>query len=150
MICDVHENWKLYAQPGSRLGRALAWLGAGKAEGLAPGRYEIEGSDIFALVQEYESKPLEACRWEAHRRYIDIQWISRGQEYIDWAALVDCRLLGYQEEKDFQDCSTEEGLAVAMKQGRFLVLFPEDAHRPGRARPSPQAVRKIVLKVRVD
>lgn len=150
MICDTYENAKLYGLPGSRLGRALAWMAAGKPEGLEPGRHEIEGSELFALVQEYESKPSETCKWEAHRKYIDIQCVLRGQEYIDWAPLSSCRLLGFEPEKDFQACDTDEGLALAMRAGLFLVLFPADAHRPCRSLGSPTAVRKLVIKVRVD
>jgi YhcH/YjgK/YiaL family protein len=150
MICDTYGNSKLYGAPGSRLERALAWLVAGKAEGLAVGRHEIEGSDIFLLVQEYDSKPIDACKWEAHRKYIDVQCVASGVEYIDWAPLGACRVLEYDSEKDFQDLATDELTAVTMKPGRFLVLFPADAHRPCRAFKTPAPVRKLVLKIRVE
>ncbi|WP_369461599.1 YhcH/YjgK/YiaL family protein [Thermoclostridium stercorarium] len=46
------------------------------------GRYEIDGNDVYALVQSYTTLPSDQCKWESHDKYIDIQYIVRGKEII--------------------------------------------------------------------
>ena len=52
------------------------------------GRYLISGDDCFALVQTYTARPLAEAKFEAHRQYIDIQYIQAGRETILWTPLV--------------------------------------------------------------
>ncbi|NDG71800.1 MAG: DUF386 domain-containing protein, partial [Proteobacteria bacterium] len=68
----------------------------------APGRYEIDGDRVFALVQKYTTKPVESALYEAHRRYSDIQFIFSGRETILWAPLAAMseQTMPYDEAKD--------------------------------------------------
>jgi biofilm protein TabA len=54
----------------------------------------------------------------------------------------------YDEQKDLtilDGC----GDFFTLRQGMFVIFFPNDAHMPSLAIDSPQMVNKIVLKVRV-
>jgi hypothetical protein len=49
-----------------------------------PGRIEIDGNAIFALIQEYQTVPSEEKKPEAHRKYIDVQYVFQGSEIIGY------------------------------------------------------------------
>ena len=53
-------------------------------EALATGTYEIDGKQVYALVQEYQSKRPADGKWEAHRKYIDLQYVVRGRN--EWGS----------------------------------------------------------------
>ena len=50
-------------------------------------RYDIDGDDLFATVSEYMSKNEETTKFEAHRKYIDIQYVISGKEIMNIAPL---------------------------------------------------------------
>jgi YhcH/YjgK/YiaL family protein len=98
MIIDYLENIGTYRPilPGVEAGlRAVEALG----EDPAVGRYEFEGG--YFMVQEGETKAVADGDFEAHRKYIDVQIILKGQELVAWA---DTSLLAvsvpYDEAKD--------------------------------------------------
>src|SRR5512141_337932 len=57
---------------------------------MAPGRYNIVGDDLIAIVEQVPAKTKEMARLEAHRRYIDIQLVLDGDETMGWKPLEDC------------------------------------------------------------
>ena len=89
MIYDRFENLNLYAVPGSLLHRALVYARDVAAD-VADGRIEIDGERLYASVASYETGGRDERRFEAHRRYIDIQVLLAGEETIDVA--LDRRL----------------------------------------------------------
>ena len=148
MILDQLHNAAGYFGTHERLTKALRYLQNTDLSSYAPGRYEIEGSDIFMLVQEYETKPREKGFWEAHRQYMDIQYVASGVELMGYANLGYLRVGEYDESKDFVP-RFGEGTFFEMHAGTFTIFAPQDAHMPGLAAGEPQSVRKIVVKVRV-
>ncbi|HEY2574566.1 MAG TPA: YhcH/YjgK/YiaL family protein, partial [Verrucomicrobiaceae bacterium] len=66
------------------------------------GRHEIDGDQVFALVQSYATKPVEEALFEAHRKYIDVQFLFSGRETILWAPLATMReqTMAHDESKD--------------------------------------------------
>jgi len=36
---------------------------------------------------EYQTKPREQGIWEAHRKYIDVQYMIQGSELMGWASI---------------------------------------------------------------
>lgn len=60
------------------------------------GRVDIDGDEVFASVQEYTTMPADACRYESHDLYFDIQYVVEGQErfgYTKRAGLEEKRLI---------------------------------------------------------
>lgn len=80
MVFDNVKNSSLYDGLGERIQTALEYLRSNDFEKFEPGRYEIDGENIFAMVQSYNSKKMEEGFWEAHRKYIDIQYVFKGTE----------------------------------------------------------------------
>ncbi len=147
MILDRIENTHLYAGLGAPFVAALEYLKHIDPGSLTTGRHAIDGENVHALVSEYSTKPLAQGRWEAHRRYIDLQCVIQGAERIGHAPVDLLRAEPYDEQKDIMWLSGE-GQFATLRPGDFMILFPCDAHMPGIAvDDSPAPVRKIVVKI---
>lgn len=117
--------------------------------GTAPGRYEL-GSGAYALVQEYETKTAEGVQFEAHRKFIDIQYIFFGEELCYYAPISQMMEEEYQPEKDYVGLEGS-GFALPLKTGEFVIFFPRDAHLPSRVTAAgPKPVRKVVVKIPIS
>lgn len=147
MIFDTLENIPRYAGLGHNLPAALTYLAETDLANLPLGRTDLDGDNLYVLVQEYDTKLLEAGKWEAHRKYIDVQFVLRGVERMGFANLRTMHLAEYLPEKDFQALSGS-GNFVDVFAGSFVIFFPEDAHLPGLCVEQPEPIRKVVLKVR--
>jgi len=152
MILDKLENAGVYASISPRLARGLAILSDESLSKKKDGRYEVEGSDIYYTVQRYTTKPASEGRLEAHRIYIDIQFIISGQEMLGYAPLDGLKERApYDARKDivFYDLPAGAGM-VTLKAGMFAIFFPQDAHAPCLQAAGPENVMKIVVKVRTS
>ena len=138
----------------SRLGKALHYIRDARTANLADGRYEVEGEQVYALVQSYQTIPMDAnAKYEAHRKYIDIQFILAGREVMGWAPLEKMTVTkAYSEEKDVCNgtCRMDEATAVKVDAGEAAIFFPSDAHAPKLAYGEPGGIKKIVMKVMVE
>ena len=86
---------------------------------------------------------------EAHRKYLDIQYIVKGKEVVGWADLNDCSIQGeFNEEKDIGKY-TGNFEYININEGICYVAFPEDAHMPGRHLEVPNDFVKVVVKLKV-
>jgi YhcH/YjgK/YiaL family protein len=150
MILDQISNASNYAFGNPLLQKGLDFLRSPEAASLPVGRFELEGDRLFALVQEYPTKPQMDCFWEAHRKYIDIQYIVSGVEDIGYAPLASLKIIEpYDSAKDMMKL-TGDGSVLRIPAGMFTVFFPHDAHKPCMAPSGVVAsVRKIVVKVAV-
>ncbi len=148
MICDTLENSQIYAKLSPGLEKAFAFLNSNNLAVLEPGRMDLEGNSIYVMVQEYTSKPESEGKWEAHKRYIDVQYIISGTELIGFALLNTMKLGEYNPEKDFQ-AMTGSGQMLKLTAGDFAVFFPQDAHMPGLEDGERALVKKVVVKIAV-
>lgn len=149
MIIDKIENSGLYADLGKRIAKALKYINSTDFSVLGPGRYEIKNNKIFAIVNVYETKSPEDCKLEAHRKYIDIQYIYSGAELIGVAPLSGQKPV--EKYNKNSDCVffKEETSFIKMTAGMFAIFFPQDLHMPGVKANEKSKVKKIVIKVRV-
>ncbi len=120
---------------------------------LAVGKYEIDGTDIFALVQENQTVPKAEKRAEAHHKYIDIQFMVSGTEVMGFALHNDANQVVEDKlaEKDnifFKDPTGEMDLVVGA--GQYAVFFPKEVHRPGCSYGVNATIKKVVVKVKAD
>lgn len=148
MIFDTLDQHARYELPHS-LHRAFKYLLENDLDALPLGRIEIDGDNLYALVQEYTTKPVEQGKWEAHRKYIDVQYVTHGQERMGFANLQAMSLGEYLLEKDFQALTGKGNGHVDVFAGSFALFFPQDGHMPGLCVDTPEPVRKVVLKVRI-
>jgi YhcH/YjgK/YiaL family protein len=157
MIVDKIENSKLYAGLSARLAKALEVLQKEYFSKKADGRYDIDGSNLYYLVQRYQTKPADQCKLEAHKDYIDIQFVSAGEEILAYTPIDNLEIATpYNKEKDIIFYKTPANISsINLTAGIFCVLFPDDAHMPKCQLKSPSNlsagadVLKIVVKVKI-
>lgn len=113
-----------------------------------PGTIPLSGGNRI-LVQEGVTNCAQGRTFEAHRAYLDIQYIVEGQETVGWAPLDS--LTETEEFDTAKDKGTYVGQAdfVRIGAGNCYVVFPEDAHMPGVHLDEPHAYKKLVLKLKV-
>ena len=105
-----------------------------------------DGNRFFLAVQGTKAPDVA----EAHRKYLDIQYIVKGQEVVGWADLADCELVGeFNEAKDVGKYSGNFEY-ITIPEGICYVAFPEDAHMPGRHLEVPNDFVKVVVKLKVN
>lgn len=132
------------------LHKALEFLRRPGTAALPDGRYEVDGDRVYALVQRYDTLPDGEPKFEAHRRFIDVQYIASGEEIIGWAPLADMVLSEpYDPARDVCFGRACRWTPLRLGEGMLAVLWPEDAHAPRLAAGKPEAVVKIVVKVAV-
>lgn len=150
-LSNVKNEMQLYPKA---IQKGLEFLLSTDVTGLALGKHEIEGSQIYVSVAEYETEPKEKRRLEAHVKYIDIQYIHTGEEMIGCGPLDEAS--GVTEDRlDEKDVIFYKQVAreteVTLTAGMFAVYFPWDVHRPNcRAGAEACKVRKMVIKVAVN
>ena len=101
------------------------------------------------LVQELDTKSPEGKLCEAHKDYLDIQYIVEGEEVVGWAPLETLTLDG--EFNTAKDKGMYAGPVdfMTIRQGYCYVAFPEDAHMPNLHLEEPKHLKKLVLKLKV-
>ena len=148
MIFDRIENINNYKNLGG-VYKGLKFLAETDFTKIPVGKYELDGKNIYYMVQSYETKPDKTIS-EAHEKYIDIQYIVNGEEVIAVAPIqAEKTLTDFNVEKDVwhYECETQP---LVLKDGDFMVLYPSDLHLPGKAVKEPSEVLKVVVKVHVD
>ena len=149
MIIDRINNAHLYYSVHPRFKQAFEYIQQIDVNTIADGRHEIDGDSMYALVQSYNTKLKEQGFWEAHRRYIDLQYVVQGAEGMGYANINHLQQGEYDAKKDFLPLFGEGDL-VTLKSGCFVLLLPEDAHMPGMAVGESAPVKKIVIKIAVE
>ena len=154
MIFTSLENVAANNLPAERLAAALEFLSQDGLEGLAPGRHEVMGDEVFANVQELTTVPTGEKNYEAHRRYADIHYVISGTELIGVAPVTECAgVAEFSEADDFGLYTPGDREAwVVLRPGELLVTPPCDAHKPGCCPKGegPAPLKKICVKVLVD
>ena len=154
MIVDHLDHAGFYHRLGSRFVTAFDYLSSTDFAKVAPGKVLVDGEDVFAMVQTYESRLRNAATtWEAHRRYIDIQYIVAGSEQMGYGRLDALEVTQpYHEGNDvvlFKEKPEHAYDFVRVSAGMFTIFAPHDAHLPGVALDQAAAVSKVVMKIRV-
>lgn len=112
-------------------------------------RYEIDNEKVYAIASNYLTKNENECNYEAHRKYIDIQYVFKGSELIGLAGIKQKTntLVSYDAAKDIEFMTVSEGINLKASPNTFFIFFPEDAHRPGLKDGESPTVGKVVVKL---
>ena len=146
MIIDQLQNAEQYYGLGTGIEAALRYLQQTDFKDVAPERYDIDGDRVYAMVQEYDAKPKAEGFWEAHRKYLDVQYVAAGVEHMGYEAAAPLQAGPYEEDKDFIKLEGD-GEFFLLREGYFCILAPQDAHMPGMAVGQSAPVKKVVVKV---
>lgn len=148
MILSSLSQSSRYAALHPLFQRAFDYIRDTDLFALAPGRYNIVGDDLIAIVEQVPAKTKAVARLEAHRHYIDIQMVLEGDETMGWKPLADCLnpVSEHSMEKDIRFFHDAPASYVPVPPDHFCIFFPEDAHAPlvGQG-----TIRKVIFKVAV-
>jgi len=151
VIQDSLQNWRKYVPESSQFAKAFRFL-----EQFDPnvhsGTINLDGEDVYAMVQEYDTRPLDKCNFEAHRDYADIQYIYEGGEGVGWRPLEGMELkepFDVERDKGYYVRPDTYEVLRAMP-GTFSIFLFEDAHQPCMTLEDHSHVRKVTIKVRYD
>lgn len=103
---------------------------------------------LFCNVVEFITKDECDCKYEAHKKYIDIHYILSGEEIIATSDVTSLSTITpYNPQSDIYFL---EGIAdghYLLQAGNFMICFPNDAHKVCIMNHQPQHVKKIVFKI---
>ncbi len=115
------------------------------------GRYPLEGDSLFVNVDEYVTKNEADARFEAHKKYADIQYLVAGEEKIGITALENTtEIVPYDGTRDIAFFSASEFNYRTATPANFFIFFPDDAHRPCVKIDDHTRVKKVVVKVKIN
>ena len=134
------------------LQQALTLAVAANPQEKTPGRYELQGDNIFMNVMQFATQSPEQKKAELHREYIDIQVLLSGEERILFGMTDSARQCEEMHvEDDYQLCSQiADEQAMVLKPGRFVIFMPGEPHKPGCVVQAPMHIKKVVIKVRAS
>jgi YhcH/YjgK/YiaL family protein len=147
MIVDTLDNLDKYASLNPLFAQAVAYLRSTALNALEVGKIVLKENDLVVNVQQTAPKTKEQAKLETHRVFIDIQIPLSGAEVMGYTAAKDCKPADapYNAEKDITFFDGPADDYITVKQGMFVLFFPQDGHAPGI---TPTGVKKIVVKVK--
>ena len=150
MITSTLNQLHWYKTISPNFDKAIQYVLATDFTSMEPGKYQIDGENIFAIVNEFTTKPKEECDPESHQDYADIQIIISGTERFGYTPLTtQVATTPYNPEKDvaLYSIAEEELDYLTLKTGQFIIFFPSDIHQPELYTRQPDLVKKVVVKV---
>ena len=152
MVLDTMQNYELYCSLHPNFKKAFEFIEKAIKEDLPDGRYTLEGTDLYAAIKEYTTKNPADAMPEAHRKYIDIQYVLSGSEMMTLTDISKAvSKIAYNEEKDVELFEDREDAAVALfEAGEYGIFFPNDVHKPSLTyKDTPTTVKKVLVKVKL-
>jgi YhcH/YjgK/YiaL family protein len=152
MIFAAKKDLERYKGISANMSAAIDYLLKNSKEDLTPCKEKID-NNMYMMVQQYNTRSWDEGKFEAHDKYIDIQFYLSGEEFV----YVEDRLKlevsePYDEERDvvkFRDTDTPP-IRLRMAPDAAAIFFPEDGHKPNcMISDKPGPVKKIVLKVKL-
>jgi YhcH/YjgK/YiaL family protein len=152
MVIDKLENAYLYTSLSAKIGKGFEVLKDKKLSTKKDGRYDINGDNLYYIIQRYTTKPIKEGRLEAHKKYIDIQFVASGEEVIGHSFPGQLNIQEpYDEAKDVVFYKVPDEInTVKLSKGMFCILFPQDGHMPGCQLNGPSNVVKVVVKLKIN
>lgn len=127
----------------------MEFLSRQDLDSLSEGRIELSSEGVYTTVTDYMTK--SEADFEAHRKYIDIQYVASGSEYIYITPMEGVKeyTQPYDEQKDICFFSASKYIECLALPDNLVVLFPCDGHKPCMKVAERAPVRKIVVKIPV-
>ncbi len=113
------------------------------------GTHEIDGDRLFVNIVEYETTEVTNRFWEAHRNYLDVHLMLKGQEQIDLNFIENMEQKEFVEKDDFLPLEGGKNGEVILRDQDFLICYPHDGHRTAVAVERPEMIKKAIFKVRI-
>lgn len=154
MIISSIKNAGEQISMNPRMEKAFQFLQVADLENLPDGQIEIDGKQVYAIVQTYQTKTFDTTQLEleGHIKFIDIQCVVTGHEVFGWLHVADVQVTTpYDEKTDawLSNIPVEKLNFFRLSARQIAVLYPTDMHAPQLADGKPSPVKKVVIKVAV-
>lgn len=150
MITDTIQNAENYYKLGENFQKGFEFLKNTDLKNLENGKYQIDGENVFVSVQDYTTKPESEGKFEAHKKYADIQFIIKGEEKIGYTNIQNCSPSTFYDDTNDIVFLEGSGDFITARENTFLIFLPQDAHMPCILTDSPEYVKKAVVKVKIS
>lgn len=146
MITGNIKNIEIYKGISVGIDKAIDFiLGVGDKP---DGDYEIDGKNVYAMINTIQPKKLDEMIYENHEKYIDLHYLLEGTEILGYEKTELCTpITEYNDEEDYR-LYNADGNLVRIEKGDFYIVHPFDAHAPECSK-SDDKLRKVIIKIRV-
>ena len=148
MIVDHIRNREKYYFLGEDFKSALDFFATVSDEVFDKADIELENGAVIVKARPMNTKTIDNCKFEAHRKYADIHFVAYGEEKIGYCDVKKLTLIEYDEEKDTAFLEGEGDL-VTLLSGYFMITLPDDAHAPCICVNEPAALGKMIAKIKL-
>ena len=149
MIFGNIQNLEEYPFLEEQIKECFAYAKEHELASYEKGSHEIDGERLFVNVVEYTTTTASERFWEAHRQYLDLHLMLHGTEQIDLNFIENMDLKEFVEKDDFLPMDGEKNSSVTLRDGDFLICYPEDAHRTGVIATKVSDLKKGIFKVKI-
>lgn len=149
MIYDNIKNLKKYNSLHKNFYLVEEFINNNDLKLLECQKYPIKNDDVYVIIQEYLTKDENSSLLEAHKKYIDIQYVIQGEEKIGIAMLSSTlEATEYSQERDIIFLNGKHEYINANSKN-FFIFFPQDAHKPSISIDKTSSVKKAVFKIKI-
>ncbi len=128
MVTGTALDYQRYACLHPLFARVFDFIVSSDWENMKYGRYPVTGTDAYINFSKNGQLPDNSV-FEAHKKYIDIQYIVSGDEEIKYCPLRNGKIEEpYSEEKDYCLLKSSEYTTLVLNRDEWCIFFPEDAH----------------------
>jgi YhcH/YjgK/YiaL family protein len=152
LICNI-DQLASQVKLNEKMQKAIDFLKKTDLNNLPNGRTEIDGEAVYAKVFEYETISWDEVKYEAHEKYIDLQYVISGKEAMGY---IDVRKLKktdeYNPQKDVVHGTPFPAKDVSwtvLTENELAVCYPIDAHAPKGVVETPEKIKKIIIKIAI-
>lgn len=152
MIFDTLKNCESYYGINKNMEKAFDFIKKAVSENFPAGKYEIDGDNVYASVQEYVTADEKEKKFEGHRKYLDIQYIVSGVENMRVSDISKMKsMIAYSDEKDVEFYeNTDSFINADVGDGEYAIFLPQDIHKPGlNSKSGANSIKKVLVKIRL-
>ena len=152
MIRTTITDIKRYFCQGRGIEQAVDFINNNDLAALEPGRYSIDGTKVFALIQEVCTMRPEDAPFENHLRSADLQMTLSGDECVGYCPVSRLEKFGcYAAAADVQNYTGQADCVMRNEANKSIaIFFPEDGHQPYVAKGTLQSIKKVVIRIDME
>ena len=112
-------------------------------------KFVIEDGVAWISVSSSEEAPQGERKFEAHKKFLDIHFILKGEETFVYANTESLTpKTEYNEAEDYL-LLNGEGTKLTLRAGDFCIVYPQDAHIPIFEKLSNGNIVRGVAKIKI-
>ena len=148
MIVDHIRNRELYYFLGEDFKKALDYFATVISDDLQKNDIGLSDCDVLIKVRPMDTKQMQDCSFEAHKKYADIHFVAYGKEKIAYNDVKNLEFINYDDAKDMISL-VGTGDAITLYPGYFMIMLKDDAHMPCICVDKPEKLGKLIAKIKI-